>query len=67
MESVSTTYGMGVDVEYTFCETCEQNIDRVYFYDDYDRLPFWSDWKVTKWVILSLDKALQKPLIILKV
>jgi len=38
MESVSTTYGMGVDVEYTFCETCEQNIDRVYFYDDYDRL-----------------------------
>jgi hypothetical protein len=48
MESVSTTYGMGVDVEYTFCETCEQNIDRVYFYDDYDRLPFYTDWSLTK-------------------
>jgi len=52
MESVSTTYGMGVDVEYTFCESCEQNIDRVYFYDDYDRLPFYSDWSLTKWKLI---------------
>jgi hypothetical protein len=48
MESVSTTYGMGVDVEYTFCETCEQNIDRVYFYDDNNRLPFYTEWSLTK-------------------
>lgn len=48
MESVSTIYGMGVDIEYTFCEVCEQNIDRDYFYDDYDRLPYYSKWSVTK-------------------
>ena len=46
--AISTVYGMGVDVEYTFCTECEQNIERVYFYDDFDRLPFYSDWKVSK-------------------
>lgn len=46
--AISTVYGMGVDVEYTFCEECEQNIERDYFYDDYDRLPFYSKWKVSK-------------------
>jgi len=36
------------DEQFTFCETCEQNIDRFYIYDDYDRLPFWTDWTITK-------------------
>jgi hypothetical protein len=48
MEAISTTYGMGVDVQYTFCEECEQNIDRAYIYDDYDRLPYFTNWSVTK-------------------
>jgi hypothetical protein len=48
MESISTTYGFGVDVQYTFCEECEQNIDRAYIYDDYDRLPFFTQWSITK-------------------
>lgn len=47
MESISSTSGFGVDTEYTFCETCEQNIDRFYIYDDFDRLPFYTDWKVS--------------------
>lgn len=45
--AISTVYGMGVDIEYTFCTECEQNIERDYFYDDYDRLPFYSKWKVS--------------------
>jgi hypothetical protein len=48
MESLSTVNGMGADVEYTFCETCELNIERVYFYDDNDRLPFYTDWSLYK-------------------
>ena len=48
MESVSTTYGMGVDVEYTFCETCEQNIERYYYDSDPEQLPMWTDWYVSK-------------------
>jgi hypothetical protein len=55
------------DFQYTFCKDCEQNIDRYWLDFGMERLPMWSDWEVTKWVTLSLDKALQKPLIILKV
>jgi hypothetical protein len=47
-EAISTVYGFGVDVQYTFCEDCEQNIERNYFYDDEDRLPFFTNWSVTK-------------------
>ena len=36
------------DEQFTFCQDCEQNIDRFYIYDDYDRLPFWTNWSVTK-------------------
>jgi hypothetical protein len=35
------------DAEYTFCINCEQNIDRFWVYDDFDRLPFATNWKVT--------------------
>jgi hypothetical protein len=36
------------DAEYTFCEVCEQNIDRFWVFDDFDRLPFVTKWAVTK-------------------
>jgi hypothetical protein len=36
------------DSKYTFCEVCEQNIDCFYIDDDYDRLPFWTKWSITK-------------------
>ena len=36
------------DDQYTFCEVCENNIERDYFYDDDDRLPFFTKWKVSK-------------------
>ena len=48
MESISTIYGMGVDTQFTFCEECEQNIERDYFYDDYDVLPYFTKWGVSK-------------------
>jgi hypothetical protein len=35
------------ETQYTFCETCEQNIDR-FWLDDPDRLPMWSKWGVTR-------------------
>ena len=44
MESISLVD----DTRYTFCEVCEQNIDSFYIDDDYDRLPFWSKWYITK-------------------
>ena len=44
MESISSVG----DVEYTFCETCENNIDRFWVFDDFDRLPFATKWEVTK-------------------
>lgn len=47
-DSISTICGFGVDTEYTFCEVCEQNIERDYFYDDYDRLPFFTKWSISK-------------------
>jgi hypothetical protein len=36
------------DIDYTFCKTCENNIERFWIFDDYDRLPFATDWIVSK-------------------
>jgi hypothetical protein len=36
-----------MDTQYTFCEVCEQNIDR-FWLDDPDRLPMWSKWSLTR-------------------
>ena len=47
-EAISVVYGFGVDVEYTFCEVCENNIERWYDDTDPERLPMWSDWRVSK-------------------
>jgi hypothetical protein len=46
MESIS--YVSSEEAEYTFCEDCEQNIDRFYIDGDDDRLGRWSQWRVTK-------------------
>lgn len=35
------------DTEYTFCESCEQNIEQFWIFDDEDRLPFACGWKVS--------------------
>ena len=34
------------DEQFTFCEVCENNIERWYNDTDPERLPMWSDWKV---------------------
>jgi hypothetical protein len=36
------------DMQYTFCQDCEQNIDRYWLDFGMERLPMWSDWSVTK-------------------
>ena len=36
------------DTQFTFCQDCEQNIERWYDDSDYERLPMWTDWKVSK-------------------
>jgi len=36
------------DEQFTFCEICENNIERWYNDTDPERLPMWSDWKVSK-------------------
>lgn len=36
------------DVQYTFCTECEQNIERWYNDTDPERLPMWTEWKVSK-------------------
>lgn len=36
------------DTQFTFCEICENNIDRFWLEFDGDRLDMWSDWSVTK-------------------
>jgi RNA polymerase-binding transcription factor DksA len=36
------------DEQYTFCEVCENNIDRFWLEFDGDRLDMWSEWRVTK-------------------
>ena len=35
------------DTQFTFCEMCENNIERHYYDGDPERLPEWSDWKVS--------------------
>jgi hypothetical protein len=36
------------DEQFTFCVDCEQNIERWYDDTDPERLPMWTDWKVSK-------------------
>jgi hypothetical protein len=36
------------DDQFTFCEMCEQNIERWYDDSDPERLPMWSNWVVSK-------------------
>jgi hypothetical protein len=36
------------DTQFTFCQDCEQNIERWYDDTDPERLPMWSRWKVSK-------------------
>ena len=48
LESVSLDNSNFIMIEYTFCEVCENNIDRFFIDDDYDRLPYWSKWSITK-------------------
>ncbi len=36
------------DEQYTFCQDCEQNIERFYDYGDIELLPMWTDWYVSK-------------------
>jgi hypothetical protein len=36
------------DNQYTFCMDCENNIERWYNDTDPERLPEWTDWKVSK-------------------
>ena len=34
------------DTQYTFCQDCEQNIERWYDDTDPERLPMWTEWYV---------------------
>ena len=36
------------DTQFTFCTDCENNIERWYNDTDPERLPMWTDWKVSK-------------------
>ena len=36
------------DEQFTFCEVCEQNIERWYDDSDPERLPMWRDWVVSR-------------------
>ena len=36
------------DDQFTFCENCENNIERWYNDTDPERLPMWTEWKVSK-------------------
>jgi hypothetical protein len=35
-----------LDTQYTFCQDCEQNIERWYDDTDPERLPMWTEWRV---------------------
>jgi hypothetical protein len=35
------------DEQFTFCENCENNIERWYDDTDPERLPMWTDWYVS--------------------
>jgi hypothetical protein len=43
-ESMSSIMGFGVDTQYTFCEVCEQNIERDYYEAEDDRSARFSNW-----------------------
>ena len=34
------------ETQYTFCTDCENNIER-FWIEDEDRLPMWSEWRVS--------------------
>ena len=36
------------DEQFTFCENCENNIERFYDYGDIEVLPMWTDWYLSK-------------------
>jgi hypothetical protein len=36
------------DNQFTFCEECENNIERYYYDSDPEQFPMWTDWKVSK-------------------
>jgi hypothetical protein len=36
------------DEQFTFCQDCEQNIERYYYDSDPEQFPTWTDWYVTK-------------------
>jgi hypothetical protein len=36
------------DEQFTFCQDCEQNIERYYYDSDPEQFPMWTDWYVTK-------------------
>jgi hypothetical protein len=36
------------DSQFTFCENCENNIERFWLEFGGDRLDMWSDWSVSK-------------------
>jgi hypothetical protein len=35
------------DTQFTFCEECENNIERCYNDSDPERLPMWTSWQVS--------------------
>ena len=35
------------DTQFTFCEMCENNIERFYDDSDNERLPLWTNWYVS--------------------
>jgi hypothetical protein len=45
MKSAISEYA---DTQFTFCQDCENNIERWYNDTDPERLPMWTDWKVSK-------------------
>ena len=45
MKSAISNHG---DEQFTFCQNCEQNIERWYNDTDPERLPMWTDWKVSQ-------------------
>jgi len=36
------------DTQFTFCQECENNIERWYNDTDPERLPMWTEWNVSK-------------------
>jgi hypothetical protein len=36
------------DEQFTFCQDCENNIERYYYDGDLEQLPMWTDWYVSK-------------------